>query len=153
MMMLLSEPYLVVCTLIGFASGLESWLGGRRLAIGTHGIAALFGFYGVGATDLVGVGQTGLSLNILYALGALFLACAWVAESDSLKTEEDPRERGDAANHVIAFVVGLACALQCMTLVVLACAELLALFLRRAQEGKQPAAPFTGARMRRQRVG
>lgn len=136
----LFEPYLVACLMIGFACGLESQLSGRPLAIGTHIVAAVIGYYGLAATDMVGAAQTGFAFETLFALGALFLACAWIAESDSMRSNERPDEPGDAANHVIAFVVGLACALQCEILVVLGCAEMFALFLRRAQSERQPAA-------------
>ena len=133
------EPYLVACLSVGVACGLESQLSGRRLAIGTHVVAAVIGFYGLGATELVGDGNGGFAFKLLFALGALFLACAWIAETDSLRSEEGPDERGDAANHVIAFTCGLACAMQSETLLILGCIEMFALFLKRAQADCRPA--------------
>ena len=145
------EPYLVACLLVGMACGFESQLAGRRLAIGTHLVAAVIGFYGLGATDMIGEGQTDFSFKILYALVALFLACAWIAETDSLRSNEPVDERGDAANHVIAFAVGLACAMQCETLVIVGCIEMFALFLKRAQKDCKPmpaAAKLAGAQVK-----
>mgnify|MGYP000918816018 FL=1 len=142
------DPYLASCLLAGFACGLESHLAGRKLAIATHLIAALFGYYGLGATDMVALGLNGFAFKILYALGALFLVCAWIAECDSLRNEDRPAERGDAANHVIAFAIGLACAIQCETLTVVACAEMYALYLRRRRGDSEPAyanSAFTAA--------
>ena len=105
---------------------------------------------------MVGDAQTGLSFKILYALAALFLACAWIAEMDSLRSDEKPGERGDAANHVIAFTVGLACAMQCETLVIVGCVEMFALFLKRAQNDCRPVPikpPLERARARVRRRG
>lgn len=142
------DPYLVACLLTGVACGLENHLASRKLAIATHVITALFGYYGLGATDMVALGFNGLPFKILYVLGALFLICAWIAECDSLRNEDRPAERGDAANHVIAFAIGLACAIQCEALVVVACVEMYALYLRRRRGDSEPAyanSAFTAA--------
>jgi hypothetical protein len=152
------DPYLVACLSIGVACGLESQMSGRRLAIGTHVAAAVIGFYGLGATDLVGEAHNGLAFKLLFALGALFLACAWIAEMDSLRSQEGPEERGDAANHVIAFTSGLACAMQSETLLIVGCIEMFALFLKRAQADCRQAPAQTTlerarARVRAQRRG
>ena len=133
------EPYLAAALAIGGICGLESKLAGRKLAVATHIVAAIIGYYGLEATDMVGAASLGLSWNILYVLAGLFLACAWIAETDSLRSLERREDRGDASNHVVAFVVGLGCAMRCDLIVIAGCAEMLALFMRRARADFEPA--------------
>lgn len=130
------EPYLAASLVIGAICGFESRLAGGRLAVATHIVAAMIGFYGLPQAETAQ--QGGAMFIALFMLGALFLAFAWAADSDALQ-DEDSRPGADAANHVVALVVGLACAMHCVSLLLGACAVMFAAFLRRAQAGCEPA--------------
>ena len=126
------DIYLFVGLLIAFACGLESRLAGRGLAIASHVIAAVVGYYGLAASDLAGLPAEDFTSKAVYVFAALLLCCAWASEMDTLRSEE--REaRSDGANHMIAFAVGLACAMRADMLIIVGCGEMFALLLRRAR--------------------
>ena len=78
------------------------------------------------------------ALGRVAALCGAFLICAWIAESDSLRSGENIETRGDASNHVIAFVIGCGGAMGSTIVLAIAIAEMFGLFLRRARAGCEP---------------
>ena len=49
------DAYLFASILIAIACGLESRLAGRGLAIATHIVAAVIGYYGLASSDFAGL--------------------------------------------------------------------------------------------------
>ena len=128
----------VACLILGAAAGLESRLAGRRRAVATHTAATGLGFF----ANAVSAQQIESSFRIgtapMNALAIAFLICAWISETDSLRSGEPVDERGDASNHVVAFVIGFAGAMGSALLLGLAIALMFALFMRRARAGCEP---------------
>ncbi|HPG02355.1 MAG TPA: hypothetical protein P5256_04385 [Beijerinckiaceae bacterium] len=139
---------LLSCLILGAAAGLESRLAGRKLAIATHLAATCLGYFAfaVSATPIessFGVGTTPMN-----AMAIAFLICAWISETDSLRSGEAAAERGDASNHVVAFVIGFAGAMGSTLLLGLSVATMFGLFMRRAHAGCEPvyASELAGSR-------
>ena len=128
----------VGCLILGAAGGLESRLVGRKLAIATHMAATSLGYFAIGVCHTPIEASFGVGAAPMYALCVAFLACAWIAETDSLRSGQSVTERGDASNHVVAFVIGCAGAMGSMAMLMLAIAEMFALFMRRARAGCEP---------------
>jgi len=129
---------LIACLILGAAGGLESRLAGRKLAIATHLAATSLGYFAIAISNAPIEASFGIGAAPMYALSFSFLACAWVAETDSMRSGEGVAERGDASNHVIAFVIGCGGAMESTAVLTLAVAEMFALFMRRAQAGCEP---------------
>lgn len=128
----------IACLILGAAGGLESRLAGRKLAIGTHMAATCPGYFAIAVCHMPIEASFGVGAAPMYALCLAFLACAWIAETDSLRSGESVAERGDASNHVVAFVIGCAGAMGSTVVLMLAIAEMFALFMRRARAGCEP---------------
>ncbi len=128
----------ISCLILGAAGGLESRLAGRKLAIATHMAATSLGYFAVAICHTSIEISFGLNSAPLYGLALAFLVCAWISETDSLRSGEDVETRGDASNHVVAFVIGYAGAIGSTALLTLAVVEMFALFMRRARAGCEP---------------
>ena len=128
----------VACLILGAAAGLESRLAGRRLAIATHLAATSLGFFANAVSAQPIESSFGVGTAPMNALAIAFLICAWISETDSLRSGEAVDERGDASNHVVAFVIGFAGAMGSVVLLGLAIAMMFALFMRRARAGCEP---------------
>ena len=129
---------LVACLIVGAACGLESWLSGRNLAIATHLTATCLGYTAMATSDAPVMAGFGFGLTPMYALSLSLLACAWIAESDSLRSNEDVETRGDASNHAVAFVIGFSGAMGSIFVLLCAVAVMFAMFMRRARAGCEP---------------
>ncbi|HMN70900.1 MAG TPA: hypothetical protein PKA55_03405 [Rhodoblastus sp.] len=141
---------LISCLVLGGAAGLESRLAGRKLAIATHLAATCIGFFAYAVSALPIEWSFGVGAGPMNAVAIAFLICAWLCETDSLRSGENPDERGDASNHVVAFVIGFAGATGSAFLLGLAIATMFGLFMRRAHAGCEPiyASQMTGAERR-----
>lgn len=128
----------IACLILGAAGGLESRLAGRKLAIATHMAATSLGYFAVAICHASIENSFGVSSAPLYALALAFLVCAWISETDSLRSGESVESRGDASNHVVAFVIGYAGAIGSTALLTLAVVEMFVLFMRRARVGCEP---------------
>ena len=125
----------IACLILGAAGGLESRLAGRKLAVATHMAATSLGYFAIAICHTSIEISFGVSSGPSYALALAFLACAWISETDSLRSGEGVETRGDASNHVVAFVIGYAGAIGSTAILILAVVEMFALFMRRASAG------------------
>lgn len=128
----------IACLMLGAAGGLESRLVGRKLAIATHMAATSLGYFAVAICHTSIESSFGVSSAPLYALALAFLVCAWISETDSLRSGEGVETRGDASNHVVAFVIGYGGAIGSAAILTLAVVEMFALFMRRTHTGCEP---------------
>lgn len=128
----------IACLVLGAAGGLESRLAGRKLAVATHMAATSLGYFAVAICHTSIEISFGMSSAPLYALALAFLVCAWISETDTLRSGESVESRGDASNHVVAFVIGYAGAIGSAAILTLAVVEMFALFMRRTRTGCEP---------------
>lgn len=129
---------LVSCLILGAAAGLESRLAGRKLAIATHLAATCLGYFTFAMSAVPIESSFGVGTTPMNAMAIAFLICAWISETDSLRCGEAASERGDASNHVVAFVIGFAGAMGSAFLLGLSIATMFGLFMRRARAGCEP---------------
>lgn len=129
---------LVACLILGAAAGLESHLSGRRLAMATHLASTCLGYFTFAITAIRIESSFGVGTAPMNVMAIAFLICAWISETDSLRSGESVEERGDASNHVVAFVIGFAGAMGSTFLLGLSIATMFGLFMRRARAGCEP---------------
>ncbi|MCB1533153.1 MAG: hypothetical protein KDJ44_00165 [Rhodoblastus sp.] len=126
------------CLILGAAAGLESRLAGRKLAIATHLAATCLGYFAFAISAAPIETSFGVGATPMNAMAFAFLICAWISETDSLRSGEAASERGDASNHVVAFVIGFAGAMGSTLLLGFSIATMFGLFMRRAHAGCEP---------------